>query len=124
VRKAWQEAIDAAIAAQQPHAAPGPLALQLIIAVDALRDIRDAHDAGTMAHDAAHKALDDIGTPGFGESQPAPELAAAMAALARVRQMCERPADVAGHSSGSGIVSGTNLAAAILRELDKAGPQP
>ena len=67
--------LRAAIAARQPQPAPGPLALQLIIAVDALRDIADEPHAGYGPVRAA-KALDDIGTPGFTQPQPAPELAA------------------------------------------------
>lgn len=64
-------ALEAARTAAHEQPAPGPLALQLIIAVDALRDIRDSYGTGTAAHDAAHKALDDIGVPGAAEPQPA-----------------------------------------------------
>jgi hypothetical protein len=34
---------------------------QLAIAVAALRDLRDGHDAGTFAHDTAHASLDEVG---------------------------------------------------------------
>lgn len=38
-------------------------------------------------------------------------------AVARIRQACERPGDVAGKTSGSGIINGRYLAEHLLRIL-------
>lgn len=51
----------------------------------------------------------------------APELAAAMAVLAQVRAACERPAEIAGHASGSRIVNGHALASHLLGIIKRAG---
>jgi len=89
-----REAIAAAEQQQQPAPLPHGIALA------ALECIRQAYEPGTMAHDTAHKALDDTETAR--EPRPAPELAAAMAESRRYREALEQ---VAGHhDSRVGVV--------------------
>lgn len=83
-------------AAAQPQPAPGdaePTA-SWQHAIRALADIRDSYDAGTMAHDTAHTALDRLAGLYPHDEQPAPELAAAMAESRQLRTALRTLADL------------------------------
>lgn len=117
---------------------PGQAACDLARARQGLRDLADVHDA--LLEEILRNAGEDMdltGTPedraaryvrsleaGRTQERPAPGavpdlLPGRMDKLDRIAGMCRRPAEVAGRSSGSGIVSGTNLAAAILHVIEE-----
>lgn len=72
-------------------------------------------DFGRRLSSSEIQAVTEFGGP------PAPELAAAMAVLAKVRAACERPAEAVGHTSGSRVVNGDYLARHLLDIIKRAG---
>ena len=109
-------------AAREPQPAPGPLALQLIIAVDALRDIADEPHAGYGPVRAA-AALDDIGTPGFGEPQPVPGVHEATGLIRESKERLELIMDILGEfiDPGTGRFSASASDALMAEWHQRAG---
>lgn len=106
---------ERAIAAREAHAADGPAGCEC----------GHAQTGHAFSDDVC--AVPECPCSGYRRTpQPAPGLAAAMAerdqlreVLAKIRQACERPGDVAGKTSGSGIINGRYLAEHLLRTIGK-----